>query len=763
MLVGRVGYNLENKYDVSVIIPVFNAENYIEETLNSIERQKFNGTIEVILINDGSEDNSVEVIENYINKSNKKSIEYKFFDDGLNMGQGARRNFGIDNANGEAILFLDSDDLLTNEAIQISFDRLKGTFENDFVIFEWAYYYPETKQTIYVNKERYQIKKALYRETCEMLLSCLTYFTVNKMYKREFLQKHNIRYGEGYIYEDFVFYVKSVLRANRIPVISNILYKVRVHNESTTKTDTDSLKHRDSFLIAIDDAAKEMHNGYRNKYTPYQVNKYFIYRALLYSEKRLPNNKKLRDNFIKSSMEIINKHTPVIDTPNKIIPLYDYAFNKGLVNDLDVKKMKKVYKLHRENKLNFYQTREVEKSIKKNKVKNKLNNNFYLKPLIYHTRRKVHSKRAEKNKKELEVLLNKDIKKKSILMLGFDYAYTGNSKYLFEYLKNKYTADFLKIVTFNTNVPDEYRIEPRSKEFFNTLYTSNIVIAESWIPLAFRKKEGQTWIQLWHGTPFKKMLFDTNEIKMTALNPNHKVQQKKDIARWDYLLSDSQIGKEKFQSSFDMDESKILNSGYPRNQWLLENKENKELINDIKVRNNIPLDKKVILYAPTWRDYNYKVSENNKNKKYMADFRKLIGKLGNDYIIINKAHSMDSQPSWNIGMKNVITVNNNTNIQELIISSDIIITDYSSIFFDAIHIDKPFYFLMKDFPEFDLVRGIYNDMYQDFLPIVAKDENTLVHKIKSGAYNNFTVPKKYLNDRLYHSNQLIYEFIDSIK
>ena len=763
MLVGRVGYNLENKYDVSVIIPVFNAENYIEETLNSIERQKFNGTAEVILINDGSEDNSVYVIENYINKSNKKSIEYKFFNDGLNMGQGARRNFGIDNANGEAILFLDSDDLLTNEALQISFDRLKGSFENDFVIFEWAYYYPETKQTIYVNKERYQIKKALYRETCEMLLSCLTYFTVNKMYKKEFLQKHNIRYGEGYIYEDFVFYVKSVLRANRIPVISNILYKVRVHNESTTKTNTDSLKHRDSFLIAIDDAAKEMHNGYRNKHTPYQVNKYFIYRALLYSEKRLPNNKKLRDNFIKSSMEIISKHTPVIDTPNKIIPLYDYAFNKGLVKDLDVKKMKKIYKLHRENKLNFYQTREVEKNIKKNKVKSKLNNNFYLKPLIYHTRRKVHSKRAEKNKKELDVLLNKDIKKKSILMLGFDYAYTGNSKYLFEYLKNKYTSDFLKIVTFNTNVPDEYRIEPRSKDFFNTLYTSNIVIAESWIPLAFRKKEGQTWIQLWHGTPFKKMLFDTNEIKMTSLNPNHKVQQKKDIARWDYLLSDSKIGKEKFQSSFDMDESKILNSGYPRNQWLLENKENKELINDIKVRNNIPLDKKVILYAPTWRDYNYKVSEKNKNKKYMADFRKLIGKLGNDYIIINKAHSMDSQPSWNIGMKDVITVNNNTNIQELIISSDIIITDYSSIFFDAIHIDKPFYFLMKDFPEFDLVRGIYNDMYQDFLPIVAKDENTLVHKIKSGAYNNFTVPKKYLNDRLYHSNQLIYEFIDSIK
>lgn len=348
-------------------------------------------------------------------------------------------------------------------------------------------------------------------------------------------------------------------------------------------------------------------------------------------------------------------------------------------------------------------------------------------------------------------------------MLGFDYSFTGNSKYLFEYLKDKYTSDFLKIATFDINVPEDYRIEPRSKEFFDTLYTSNVIIGESWIPLAFRKKEGQTWIQLWHGTPFKKMLFDTNEIKMVSLNPNHKVQQKKDIARWDYLLSDSKVAKEKFQSSFDMDESKILNSGYPRNQWLIENKDNEQLINDIKIKNNIPLDKKVILYAPTWRDYNYKINESNKKIKYMADFNKLLSNLGNDYVIINKAHSMDSQPSWNLGIKNVITVNNSTNIQELIISSDVIVTDYSSIFFDAIHIKKSFYFLIKDFPDFDLVRGVYHDMYRDFLPLVSKDEVSLAKKIKSSVFQSYDIPEKYKNDRLSIANKLLYEFIDSIK
>ncbi|WP_432721528.1 hypothetical protein [Staphylococcus shinii] len=88
--------------------------------------------------------------------------------------------------------------------------------------------------------------------------------------------------------------------------------------------------------------------------------------------------------------------------------------------------------------------------------------------------------------------MNREIKKKSILMLGFDYSFTGNSKYLFEYLKEKYTSDYLKIVTFDINVPEQYRIEPRSNKFFETFYSSNIIIAESWIPLAFRKKKDKS-------------------------------------------------------------------------------------------------------------------------------------------------------------------------------------------------------------------------------------------------------------------------------
>ncbi|WP_436883722.1 bifunctional glycosyltransferase/CDP-glycerol:glycerophosphate glycerophosphotransferase [Mammaliicoccus sciuri] len=755
---------MSNKMKVSVIIPVYNAEEYIVETLESVKNQTFKENFEVILINDGSEDDSINLVKEFIKNNDSENIHYKIHDDGENKGQGARRNLGVDIATGESILFLDSDDLIEHNTLDIAYKRLIGTKENDFVIFEWAYYYPETGETKYVNRERYNLKLALYRNTVEMLLGCSTYFSVNKLYKRSFLQKHNIRYGEGYIYEDFEFYVACALRAYRVPVISNILYKVRVHDKSTTKTDYTSTKHRDSFLIAIENAASKLQDGYRDPYTPYQVNKYFIYRSLLYSEKRLPNDSKMKNEFIKSTMKIINEYSPNIKVPNGVLPLYHYAFSKGVIKNLEVAKMKKLFKLHKNNKINFYYSREIEKAKRKNKITNKIKENYYLKPLIYNTRRKVHARRNKKRASELENYMNLNLKQGNIIMMGFDYQYRGNSKYLFDYLKEHYSSENLKFVSFDKKVPDEYRINPRSKAFFNYFYTSNIVICESWVPAGFKKKQGQKWIQLWHGTPFKKMLFDSNEATMLSLNLNHKVKMKNDISRWDYMIADSDIAKQKFKTSFDIASDKIVTTGYPRNEWLKENYEKNELIREIKIKNNIPLDKKVILYAPTWRDYNYKVTESRKDKNYMIQFRKLLNHLGNDYCIINKAHSMDTQPSWNNGISQVFTVNDKVETQELIAISDVIISDYSSIYLDAIHINKPFYFLIKDYPKFNISRGVYLDMYNDILKLVAKDEVELAKKIKTNVFKDFNAAEYYLNDNIDTANESIAKIIsDNIK
>lgn len=755
---------MKNKFDISIVIPVYNAETYIFETLDSIYNQNCNLQIEIILINDGSEDNSVDCIKKFMKNNYKENINYSIYDDGKNLGQGARRNFGIDVSRGETILFLDSDDFLVKDALEIAYNRFKGNNENDFVIFEWAYYYPEKQQTVYVSKEKYSQKLALYRKTCELLLSCSTYFSVNKLYKREFLIEHEIRFGEGYIYEDFEFYIKCALRAWRAPVIPNILYKVRVHENSTTKTGHDGLKHRDSFLKAIEKSSFIIHNeGTRDINSIYNVNKYFIYRALLYSETRLPKSKRVKDDFIYKSMQIINQYSPNMHIPDKVIPLYYHAFHNKLVENLDVKEMKKVFKLHRSGKINFYSYRLNRKKQKKKHLKQKIENNYYLEPLVYFSRRQVHKVRKNRRQKKQKELLSMETLPGTILMLGFDYKYQGNSKYLFDYLKKQYSSSILKFVSFDKNIPDDYRITPRSKEFFKLFYSSQYIIAESWVPLAFEKKDDQIWIQLWHGTPFKKMVFDSSESYMLRLNPNHKVRIKKDITRWDYLLSDSLIAKNIFNTSFDFPKDKILNFGYPRNEWLIKNYDNENLINKLKIMHHIPRGKKVILYAPTWRDYNYKIAENKKDKRYIANLKMLLDNLGEDYVIINKSHSMDKQSSNNYSHNRIFTVNNSIDSQELILLSDIILTDYSSIFLDAIHINKPFYFLTKDLSKFNLTRGFYNEIYKDFSILFSRTEKELATKIKKNEFSKVYIDSKYKNALLNNSSELINDVIKNKK
>ncbi|PTJ22085.1 hypothetical protein BU035_13275 [Staphylococcus simulans] len=755
---------MNSKCDISIVIPVFNAAQYIEKTLDSVISQTFEGSMELILINDGSSDNSCEVMERYLENVNKDNFNYRIINDGENRGQGSRRNLGIELAQGESILFLDADDFLVPDALKVAYEKLTSSKQTSFVIFEWAFYYPETGDVKYINKEKYNKYDELLKDECELLLATNNYFTVNKLYRKSFLDEHNIRYGEGYLYEDFEFYVKCAIKAVNIPVVPNILYKVRVHENSSTKLNSNSLKHRDSFLIAVASSLDAMQKmGYKSEFSPYHTIKYFLLRSLIYSEKRLPNNKKIKKDFLKQTMRLFNKYFPSVITPNSIVSLYRMAFKDGLIKNEDVNGLVKAYNLQKKGKLNYYVARKIETKKLLKKVKNKIEGNYFLNPLVVGTRRKVHAYRRKKKVKQQNYFMNLPINNNKILMLGFDYRYSGNSKYLFDFLKHKYSNAELKFVTADQSVPPEYRVVPRSAQFFHELYTSKVIIAESWIPLAFKKKEQQKWIQLWHGTPFKKMLFDSAERRMLQLNSNHKVNKKKDISKWDYLLADSDIAVSKFNSAFDIEKSKIMNFGYPRNQWLVENKDNESLIAKIKKENNIPMDKKVLLYAPTWRDYNYRMKSDNQDMSYLMNISELLEFLGDEYVVINKGHALDTNIENDLEENNIIQVNNQVDIQKLILCSDAIITDYSSIFFDAIHIDKPFYFLMKDFEKFDEIRGVYPDIYKAIESLVYTDELLLSQAVKNEKYNQFTLPENFINSTSDLANESIYETIEQAK
>jgi CDP-glycerol glycerophosphotransferase len=725
------------QYDITVVIPTYNVQNYIKEALDSVVNQNFTGNVEILLIDDCSTDNTPHIIKEFIDLHPKSNMKLLFQD--KNMRQGTARNRGIGEAQGKYIFFLDGDDFLDRNTLQMMFDKA-DIKECDFVLCDWSYYY-EDKGLVYVNNDLFLMKDYLYGEECEDLYQAATFFTVNKLYSREFLLKHNLKYGEGYIYEDFEFYVKVAQSAEVIAIVPNPYYRVRVNEDSTTKTDTKSPVHIDSFLKAVKNSIKDFEP--RAIYSYYYLYKHLILKTIYYSEKRAPFGYKRKT--LKAVLEILNDKNTSYSVPNNIIAMNHFYFRRKYVQKGYVNLILLVNRLQRNGKLES-----LFKFAQKQKKKI-LNTNFYKK------------RKKKKFNKLLKSYYNKPISNKTVLFLGFDYKYIGNSKYFFDFLTEQEQKLKIYFVTKNKNVPKEYRIAPRSMKFYEVLAKAKLVFAESWVPLDFQKRPGTTWIQFWHGTPFKKVLFDSHEPHISKYNRNHKRQKQKDISKWDYVLADSDVGKEKLSSSFAFDQERILNYGYPRVQWLKDNKNNNNLKKEIRFKLNIPEDKKILLYVPTWRDYNFK--KDKPNLSYLLDLPHLSESLQDEFVIINKQHSMGKNKKGN--HPNIITPEGSIEVQELILISDLIISDFSSIIFDGMAIDIPFYLYINDFEAYEESRGVYPDMHEVLSNFYLENDSDLIEKIKT-INEDYPLEKFQLVKGLYgntheiNSNEKIYKKLKKI-
>lgn len=710
-------------FDISVIIPTYNVENFIEDALDSIANQTFKGKVEVIVIDDCSTDDTLRRVNDYIDLH--PEITIKLLKQEKNMRQGTARNRGISEAQGKYLFFLDGDDFLDTQAFEKMFNIAEKN-NCDFVVCDWIYYY-EDKGYVYVNRDNFLFKDFLIDEEVESLLAAETYFTVNKLYKKDFLEKFNIKYGEGYIYEDFEFYVQAAQHAKRVAIVQNPFYKVRVNQFSTTKTNKNSTLHVDSLLKAVENTLNKLDP--RSEYGYYHVYKYLIGKSLTYLDKRAP--RKYKRVTLKKLLTLFNNKSTTYSVPSKVVPLYNFLFRWRFVQNERVNGILLVWFLQKKGYLRplFKILLKLKALLKASKIFQKIN--------------------LKRRNLKIRYYYKKPLLKKTILFLGFDYRYVGNSKYFFDYLRKNSDLNVF-FVTNNKEVPSEYRITPRSYEFYEKLARSEIVIAESWVPLAFKKREGSTWIQLWHGTPFKKLLFDSHEYYISLLNKNHKRNKYMDIKKWDYLLADSKAGVEKLASAFHYDKDKILNFGYPRVQWLKDNQNNHELKKSIREKLNISEGQKVILYAPTWRDYNYR--KNKLDMTYLLDVQELEEKLNDDYVIIYKEHSLGRKRKYE---GNIIIPDDGIETQQLLLISDIIISDYSSIIFDAIAINIPFYLYITDFEKYEMARGVYEDMHQYLSLFYVDDVNHLCDKI-------LNIDNDYPYD-MYEKVKELYAFNDDTK
>ena len=269
-----------------------------------------------------------------------------------------------------------------------------------------------------------------------------------------------------------------------------------------------------------------------------------------------------------------------------------------------------------------------------------------------------------------------------------------------------------------------------SPEYYYYLATSKYWINNQNFPSYVTKRKNTKYIQTWHGTPLKKMLNDIEEIKGRDSGYFNRVT--KSIKQWSYLLSQNSYSTERFRTAFKYN-GPILEEGYPRNDILFRSKEKDLIIN--KIRNDYSIqdhDKKIILYAPTFRD-------NNKIKdKFQAnapiDFNEFYKKFGKEYILLVRLHSIvSSKLEIPVEYKDtIINVSDYPDIQELYLMTDILITDYSSSFFDFAILEKPMLFYAYDFEEYmNNIRGFYLDYNKTVPGRIVKNQEELFESIKN--------------------------------
>ena len=214
-------------------------------------------------------------------------------------------------------------------------------------------------------------------------------------------------------------------------------------------------------------------------------------------------------------------------------------------------------------------------------------------------------------------------------------------------------------------------------------------------------------METWHGTPLKRLVFDQEEV--TSASPKYKEQFYKQRKEWDYLVSANPFSSKTFRSCF-MYEGKMLEYGYPRND-ILYAPDKEERARRLKEKLGIPLDKKTILYAPTWRDDEH-YGKGEYKFTLALDLKKMKTMLEKDYVLLLRTHHYIADKIDTTGLGGfAYNLSTYDDISEIYLITDICITDYSSVFFDFANLKRPILFYTYDIEKYkNQLRGFYIDM-----------------------------------------------------
>ncbi len=300
---------------VSVIVPVWNVEKYLPKCLNSLVNQTLED-IEIIVVNDGSPDNSLKIINRYKEEYPNKIVLINQ----KNGGQGSARNTGLKYAKGEYIAYVDSDDDTELNMFEIMYEKAK--YEKADVLI------CENFNVNELTLKKYHVKNANYsNEEEKAFLGKMAVW--NKIYKRELLIDNDLKFKERVWYEDLAFTLKALINAKKISFVNTPLYNYLIRSGSTMNNS--NVKRNLEIFDAFDDITSYLkeHNIYEEYYDRLEflaVDHIYISAIVRVINSKCDRTKKLE--IIKEMLNYLdknfngyqnNKYIPSLTTRRKII------------------------------------------------------------------------------------------------------------------------------------------------------------------------------------------------------------------------------------------------------------------------------------------------------------------------------------------------------------------------------------------------------------------------------------------------------------
>ena len=291
--------------DISIIVPIYNAEKYLNKCLDSLINQT-KKELEFILINDGSTDTSEEIIKNY------KDNRIKYFKN-KNQGIGKTRNFGISKAQGKYLMFLDSDDYLALDACEKLYDKAEKE-KLDIVMNDFIKIFDDGRKE-YIKQPNF--KNSSLKNNPNIISENLSPWA--KLYSTKLIKKNNIKFVEDLKYEDAPFVIETLDKANNIGKINEALNYYVIHGNSETTV----LDKKVFDILKIVDIIRKYSQG--KKYLKEKIDELTVRIITNYTiQQRNQKDKKTAIKFIDKAFDYLKEEIP--DYKNN-----KYYENRGII------------------------------------------------------------------------------------------------------------------------------------------------------------------------------------------------------------------------------------------------------------------------------------------------------------------------------------------------------------------------------------------------------------------------------------------------